>query len=62
MKTTSKRNNTFSLNLSEEEAQKLKQLAQANDHPTSTQAYIIIRNYLNNINLLDDNGNTIIKI
>ena len=62
MKTTSKRSNAFILNLSDEEAQKLKQIAEANDHPTSTQAYIIIRNYLKNIYLKDEAGNDIINI
>ena len=46
MKTTSKRNNNFSLNLTDEESDLLRELAEENDHPASTQAYIIIRNYL----------------
>lgn len=56
------RQNAFILNLTDEEAQKLTQLARRNDHPTSTQAYIIIRNYLSNVILRDDNGNDIINI
>ena len=44
-----RRQNAFIVNLTDDEAERLKQIAQANDHATSTQAYIIIRNYLNTI-------------
>ena len=56
------RQNAFILNLTDEEAEKLNQLARRNDHPTSTQAYIIVRNYLASVILRDDNGNDIINI
>ena len=62
MKTTSKRNNNFILALTDEQSEKLKQLARRNDHAPSKQAYIIIRNYLDNIYLQDEHGNDIIKI
>lgn len=62
MKTTSKRNNQFILLLTDEEAEKLRQLASENDHATSKQAYIIIRNYLSKIYLKDENGNDILNI
>jgi len=57
-----KRDNQFILLLDDEQSAKLRQLAERNDHAPSKQAYIIIRNYLNNILLKDDNGNDIIKI
>ena len=56
------RNNAFILNLTDEESEKLKQLAKRNDHPISTQAYIIVRNYLSNINLYDSEGNFILNL
>jgi len=55
------RSNAFILNLTDEESTKLLQLASENDHAPSTQAYIIIRNYLRGVNLKDEHGNTIIN-
>lgn len=43
------RNNAFIVNLTDAEAEQLKRIAEANDHATSTQAYIIIRNYLKSL-------------
>lgn len=57
-----KRNNNFILALTDEESEKLRQLASENDHAPSKQAYIIIRNYLKNIYLKDEAGNDIISI
>ena len=56
------RNNAFIVNLTSDEAEKLKQLAEANEHAQSTQLYLIIKKYLSNIYLKDNDGNTIIKI
>lgn len=57
-----KRNNNFILALTDEESEKLRQLASENDHAPSKQAYIIIRNYLKKIYLKDEAGNDIINI
>lgn len=46
MKTT-RRNNQFILLLDDATANKLLKLANQNDHAPSKQAFIIIRNYLN---------------
>lgn len=48
MSETGKRNNAFILLLDDETAEKLKRLAERNDHAPSKQAFIIIRNYLKN--------------
>ena len=61
------RKNAFILNLTDEEAEKLILLAKMNDHATSTQAYLIIRNYLKSLTIkqteaTDKNGNLILNI
>ena len=48
MKTKGKRNNQFILLLDDETCEKLKALASNNDHAPSKQAYILIRNALEN--------------
>lgn len=62
MKQAQKRNNQFILLLDDENAQKLKQLAEANDHAPSKQAYLLIKKALAGVYLKDDNGNDILKI
>ena len=56
MKTANKRSNAFILNLTDEESELLKEIAEENDHPTSTQAYIIIRNYLKEVKRQNEAG------
>ena len=56
MKMTRKRNNNFILAITDEEAEKLKKLAEENDHAPSKQAYIIIRNVLREIQREENNG------
>lgn len=62
MKPRGKRNNQFILLLDDETSDKLRQLANDNEHAPSKQAYIIIRNYLETYLLRDKNGNDIINI
>ena len=46
MKTTSKRDNYFILALDDETAEKLRALAEENDHAPSKQAFLIIKRAL----------------
>lgn len=56
MKTTSKRKNAYILNLTDEESEMLTALAKQNEHPTSTQAYLIVRNYLREVKRQNEAG------